>query len=228
MNKGTSIQGPRARAKSSASDTPPEQAQRAVGRPRSEAARGAILEAAYALLLETQLGGFSIDAVAARAGVARTTIYRWWPTKGRLAIESFFEAFRPKLAYGEGHDPEDDFRALIGSLARTLAGPDGRVAASVLMHAQSDAETQTMFREQFSEPLRAETSRLLQTGVDQGRFRADLDIARVIDAAVGAVYLRLLFGHSLNATWAKALASTLLAGCRIAVSSPRKPSRIVP
>ena len=96
MNKGASIQGQRARAKSSSSDAPPEQAQRAVGRPRSEAARGAILEAAYALLLETQLGGFSIDAVAARAGVARTAIYCWWPTKGRLAIESFFEAFRPK------------------------------------------------------------------------------------------------------------------------------------
>jgi len=226
MNKGTSIQKPLVRAKPSAGDAVPEPPQRAAGRPRSEAARGAILDAAYALLLETQLGGFSIEAVAARAGVARTTIYRWWPTKGRLAIESFFEAFRPKLAYGRSRDPEDDFRALIVSLARTLAGPDGRVAASVLMHAQSDAETQTMFREQFSEPLRAKTSRLLQSGVDKGRFRADLDIARVIDASVGAVYFRLLFGHSLNATWAKALADTLLAGCRVAGPSPRKSPRI--
>ena len=222
MNKGTSIESPRARAKPSAGDTIAEQAQRSAGRPRSEAARGAILDAAYALLLETQLGGFSIDAVAARAGVARTTIYRWWPTKGRLAIESFLEAFRPQLAYGRSRDPEGDFRALIGSLARALAGPDGRVAASVLMHAQSDAETQQMFREQFSEPLRAETSRLLQSGVDQGRFRTDLDIARVIDAAVGAVYFRLLFGHPLNATWAKTLADTLLAGCCVAAPLTRK------
>lgn len=191
---------------------------RLAGRPRSDAARGAILEAAYAILLENDLGTFSIEAVAVRAGVARTTIYRWWPTKGRLAIESFFEAFKPKLAYGRSGAPDDNFRVLLKSLADTLSGPDGQVAVSVLMHAQGDAETLSMFREQFSEPLRAQTAALLQAGIDQGRFRRDLDIPLVIDAAVGAVYLRLLFGLALDSIWAHSLADTLLVGCHAAAS----------
>lgn len=202
----------------STDDVVADQAQRSAGRPRSDAVRSAVLNAAYTILLETSLGGFSFDAVALRAGVARTTIYRWWPTKGRLAIESFLEAFKPKLVYGGSDSPEDDFRALIDSLVSALAGPDGRVAASVVIQAQSDLETQRMFREQFSEPLRKETSRLLERGMEQGRFRADLDIPLVIDAAVGAVYFRLLIGQSLDPAWARSLADTLLAGC----NAPKK------
>jgi hypothetical protein len=64
-----------------------------------------------------------------------------------------------------------------------------------------------------AEPLRRETTRLLRAGVDQGRFRVDLNIARVIDAFVGAVYPRLLLGQSLNASWARALGDTLVNGC---------------
>ena len=62
-----------------------------------------------------------------------------------------------------------------------------------------------------AEPLRRETTRLLRAGVDQGRFRVDLNIARVI--FVGAVYQRLLLGQSLNASWARALGDTLVNGC---------------
>ena len=192
---------------------------RSVGRPRSEAVRGTVMAAAYAILLETRMGGFSIEAVAARAGVARTTVYRWWPTKGRLAIESFLEAFKPKLAYGRSDRAADDFKALVKSLARALAGPDGRVAASVLMHAQGEPETLELFRDQFSEPLRTETSKLLQAGIDRGEFRPDLDIARVIDAVVGAIYLRLLLGHPLKPEGALALADTVLAGCHANAST---------
>lgn len=186
---------------------------RGAGRPRSEAVRSAVLAAAYDILLETSLGSFSVEAVALKAGVARTTVYRWWPNKGRLAIEAFLEAFRPKLAYAGSDRPEEDFRALIASLTETLAGPDGRVAASVVIQAQSDPETQRMFRDEFSAPLREQTSRLLHAGIEQGRFRADLAIPHVIDAAVGAVYFRLLLGQPLDAAWSGSLAETLLEGC---------------
>jgi AcrR family transcriptional regulator len=189
-------------------------ARRGAGRPRSDTVRSAVLAAAYEILLKTPFSSFSIEAVAAQAGVARTTIYRWWPTKGRLAIESFLDAFRPKLAYVESEHPEDDFRSLIASLAQALAGPDGRVAASVVIQAQSDPETQRMFREEFSEPLREETSKLLRAGSRRGAFRSDLEIPLVIDAAVGAVYLRLLLGQSLDPAWARSLADMLLDGCR--------------
>ena len=67
---------------------PPETKQR--GRPRSERARKAILEAAAELLLARPLEAVSMDAVAERAGVSKATIYRWWPTKETLALDALF------------------------------------------------------------------------------------------------------------------------------------------
>ena len=184
--------------------------QRTSGRPRSEASRGAVLGAAYAILAEMSLKDFSVDAVALRAGVARTTIYRWWPTKGVLAIECLLEAFRPQLAFRATGDAASDFRALLRSLTRALAGPAGRIAASVLVQAQGDAETMRLFRDQFSEPLRRESSKVLHAGIQAGQFRADLNVPRLLDCAVGAVYLRLLTAQSLDAKWTQDLGDTLL------------------
>ena len=65
---------------------------RSPGRPRCTVTRKAVLRAAYDLLAEGGLGRFTIESVAARSGVARTTIYRWWPSKGALAMEGFLEA----------------------------------------------------------------------------------------------------------------------------------------
>src|SRR6202000_695497 len=60
------------------------------GRPRSARAHEAILKAAAGLLLEHGLAAVSMDAVAARAGVSKATIYRWWPTKETLALDALY------------------------------------------------------------------------------------------------------------------------------------------
>jgi AcrR family transcriptional regulator len=189
------------------------EAQRSAGRPRSEAARRAVLDAAYEILVDAGLGGFSTEAVALRSGVARTTIYRWWPSKGMLAIESFLESFRPQLTYAQTECAAADFEALVGSLARALGGPAGRIAASVMAQAQSDPETRQLFLERFSEPLRRESAALLTRGIESGEFRVDLDVPRILDAAVGAIYLRLMLGQPLDAGWSRALSATILRGC---------------
>ncbi|MFD2414945.1 TetR/AcrR family transcriptional regulator [Amycolatopsis pigmentata] len=187
---------------------------RGAGRPRSQSAHRAVLEAAYAILEEGGIEHFSIDRVGRRSGVARTTIYRWWPSKAALAIESFFNQFEPQVAGPRSGVPDDDFRALVRSLVAALAGPAGRVAASVVAHAQGDKETQRRFRENFSDPLRKQSTEILESGIARGTFRPDLDIARVIDAFVGAVYFRLLIGSTLDRDWADALSTTVLDGCR--------------
>lgn len=194
-------------------DTEKASSPRAAGRPRDEGVHRAILTAAYELLVEDGPGGFSIDAVAARANVARTTIYRRWPDKMQLMNESFLSAFEPTLAFAVTNSPKDDFRALVVSLARTLNGPNGRIAASVVAQAQSDASTQQMFLKEFSQPLRKQSTALLQAGIDKKQFREDLNIARILDAAVGAVYLRLLCGQATGPAWANELVDTLLQGC---------------
>ncbi|XYD11928.1 TetR/AcrR family transcriptional regulator (plasmid) [Methylobacterium sp. NMS12] len=176
--------------------------------------REAILAAAYALLVEGGLGGFSIEAVAVRANVARTTIYRWWPSKGALAIESFLEAFRPQLVLDRTASTGADFSALLHSLARVLDGPAGQVAASVLAQVQSDTETRAIFVREFSDPLRRESTALVRAGVDRGEFRIDLDVSSLLDAAIGAMYLRLLLGRRLDPAWVTSLVETLLRACR--------------
>jgi AcrR family transcriptional regulator len=67
-------------------------------RKRSKRARQAILTAAFALLEEEGFERLSIEGIAARAGVGKTTIYRWWPTKGVLAVEAFLDAVTPAIA----------------------------------------------------------------------------------------------------------------------------------
>lgn len=186
--------------------------QRGVGRPRSEATRQAILAAAYEILVGEGLGAFSIEAVAARAGVARTTIYRWWASKGLLAIEAFLEGVRPQVTCGLTHSPANDLRTMLQAVARLMSGPPGRVVASIIAAAQSDPDTQRSFYEHYSLPLRRQTVRMIEAGIASGQLRADLDPGALLDAAIGGLYFRLLFGRPLDPEQVDAMADALIRG----------------
>ena len=185
------------------------------GRPRSEVSRRAVLDAAYKILIEDGLDTFSIEAVSIQSGVARTTIYRWWPTKGALAIEGFLEAFGPQLSFDRRENAAASFRELAHTLAAALRGPAGKLAATVVAQAQIDPEVKRLFVANFSEPLRSRSSELLHFGVANGEFREDLEISSVLDALVGGIYFRLLFGQSLSKDWVETFADTLLQGCAV-------------
>jgi AcrR family transcriptional regulator len=186
---------------------------RASGRPRSEECRKVVLDSAYDILVEKGIAAFSIDAVATRATVARTTIYRWWPSKGQLAIESFLEAVKPQIAFVRSASAAADFLTLLQSMALMLSGPGGRIVSSILAEAQSTPEVATAFRESYATPLRAEGRAMLQAGIDRGEFRPDLNPDRVLDGAIGALYLRLMLGRRMDRAWTADLARTLLDGC---------------
>ena len=101
------------------------------GRPRSEQADRSILQAAAELLAERGLGGMSIEEVAARAGVGKTTIYRRWTSRGTLALDAFLTEF-------QGQQPLPDTGSLRGDLlAALLAACDGELGHFRLM--QNDA-----------------------------------------------------------------------------------------
>src|SRR5438309_5847966 len=110
------------------------------GRPRSERSRQAILQATGALLLEKDLDAISLDAVAERAGTSKATIYRWWPSKGGLALDALLAEWE----LHSGTDPDtgalkDDLLALILPWTRRLGErPYGRVIAALLARAQND------------------------------------------------------------------------------------------
>jgi len=184
------------------------------GRPRSEAARRAILEAAAQLMLEAGPGEVSMDAVAERAGVSKATIYRWWPSKERLALDALYETWaevqRPVPDTGSLHG---DLLALIRPWVRLLASrPFGRVMAALLAAVQSDQEFAEEYRERFVEPRRDQARDIFARAIARGEIPADTEMEVALDLLYGPVYHRLLHGHQpLNDAFVRALVDGVVA-----------------
>jgi AcrR family transcriptional regulator len=167
------------------------------GRPRSEKARLAILQAAADLLLDQGLARVSMDAVAERAGVSKATIYRWWPSKERLALEAL-------LAWAGASSPPRDTGTLRGDLLALVRPwvrdirkrPFGRVIAALVIEAQSDPDFAALYRSNFVEQRREPMRAVLARAVDRGEASADLDIEVALDLIYGPLYHRLLHGHA--------------------------------
>jgi AcrR family transcriptional regulator len=168
------------------------------GRPRSEKARKAILEAAAELLLARGLNAVSMDAVAERAGVSKATIYRWWPTKETLALDALYSewaAARPV--------PEDigelrgDLLSLLTPWARLARSrPYGRVIAALVTAAQTDPEFAAEYRIRFVDPRRDQGRAIFRRAIDRGEIPADTKIEVALDLLYGPIYHRLLHGHA--------------------------------
>jgi AcrR family transcriptional regulator len=186
---------------------------RSPGRPRCDVTRKAVLAAAYDLLAEDGLRRFTIEGVAARSGVARTTIYRWWPTKGALAMEGFLEATAPDLVLPPSASVVADMQARLRVFARLLRGKVGRIISSIIAEGQSHPETIEAFVTGFVTPRRAEVSAILQRGIESGELRADLDIEMVLQNLFGTLYVRRLLNEGLDDAWVDRLSSFVLAGC---------------
>jgi len=183
------------------------------GRPRSDVTRKAVLVAAYDLLAEGGLSGFTIEAVAARSGVARTTIYRWWPTKGALAIEGFTETVSPDLAVPASGSVVADMQAVLRMFARLVRGKAGRIIRCIIAEGQSDPETIDAFVSGFVARRRAEVGAILERGIASGELRADLDVGIVMYALFGPLYLRMLLNEIVDDAWVDRLSGAVLAGC---------------
>lgn len=166
------------------------------GRPRSQEADQAIMAAAIQLLAERGLAGMSIEEVAARAGVAKTTIYRRWPSRGALALDAFLAEFQSQQPSPNTGTLRGDLlgalRAWIRSVTRTSAGP---VVAGLIAEAQQNPELAAAWRERVVERLREQHKVLLNRAVERGEIAAATDQDVVLDLLFGAAYHRLLQGH---------------------------------
>jgi AcrR family transcriptional regulator len=166
------------------------------GRPRCQETRGAILRAAYELLESGGLAAFTIEAVAERSGAAKTTIYRWRPNKGALAMESFLRVAEQQNPFPETDSPRADLRSHLHLFARRLRGRAGRLLAGIVAEAQKDPATREAFIRSYVAPRRQAARALLERGIAQGEFRPGLDVESVCDALYGFFYMRLLLAHA--------------------------------
>ena len=184
------------------------------GRPRSERARQAILQAAADMLLDEGMARVSMDAVAERAGVSKATIYRWWPSKERLALEALVEWT------GTGSSPRDtgslrgDLLALVQPWVREIRRrPFGRVIAALVTEARSNAEFAEEYRRHFVELRRVPMRAAFERAIARGEAPADLDVEVALDLIYGPIYHRLLHGHApLTDRFATSVIDLALAG----------------
>jgi AcrR family transcriptional regulator len=168
------------------------------GRPRSEKARVAILEAAAELLLDRGLSAVSMDAVAERAGVSKATIYRWWPAKETLALDALFNEWAAATpATRDTGSLRGDLLALLRPWARLASSrPYGRVIAGLITEAQTDPEFAAEYRSRFVEPRRVQAREAFRRSIERGEIPADTKIEVAIDLLYGPLYHRLLHGHA--------------------------------
>jgi AcrR family transcriptional regulator len=184
------------------------------GRPRSEQADRAILQAAAELLAERGLAGMSIEEVASRAGVGKTTIYRRWTSRGTLALDAFLAEFQAQQPLPDTGSLRGDLLAAlrnwIRSVTATSAGP---ILASLIAEAQRDPVLAANWRERVVERLRDQHKMMLDRAVVRAEIPAETDYDVVLDLMFGAAYHRLLHGHQpLTDTFARQVVDYVVAG----------------
>ena len=167
------------------------------GRPRSEKAQRAILEAAAELLVAQSLAAVSVAEVAARAGVSKATIYRRWRTKELLALDALFDAWtadhRPIHATGKLHA---DLLTLLRPWVELLrTRPYGHLLAALLAEAQTNARFAEEYWLRLVGPRRDEARALIEHAVERGTASGP-EIELALDLVYGAIYHRLFHGHA--------------------------------
>ncbi len=160
-------------------------AKRTPGRPRSAASRSAILKAAFQLLRERGVNGFTVEGVAARAGAGKATIYRWWHHKGTLAIEAFLVAVVPRLdAARTSPSALADLRHQVHATATVYRGRVGQLLRELVALGQADPETSRRLRADFVAPRLAALA-TLKRAQEMGEIRADADLEVLVEALWG-------------------------------------------
>ena len=184
------------------------------GRRRSERSHRAILAATQELLLERGYADVTIEGIAARAGVGKQTIYRWWPSRAALVLEAYLAGQEAVQPPAEGRSVREDVRALLEWLIAVLAEPTGGpVVAGLVSDIQRDPLLAEGFRRDVVPARREGMLAALERARERGEIREDADLELAVDALHGAVFYRLLLsGAPLDATFADRLADQMLAG----------------
>ena len=178
----------------------------AVGRPRSAESQQAILTAAWQLLKTCSLRKLSIEAIAREANVGKTTIYRWWPSKTAVVVDSFLTQVEASLPFPNTETAAESLMLQMQQVARVLSGDVGRIVAQIVAEGQCDSEALESFRDRFLNPRRTAARQVILQGNESGEFAPDLDADLAMDILYGPIYYRLLVKHlPLDEAFASAL-----------------------
>ena len=161
---------------------------------RVERSRQAILTAAFELLSDGGIGGFSVDEVARRSGVAKTTIYRHWPTREALVIDACSRISAEQETPDTG-SLEGDLTAILTNIAHLLQTANwSSVLPSIVDAAERDrgfAATHSSIQRRHAAPLRE----VLERAAGRGELPAGADPSVLVAALLGPLFYRRWFSR---------------------------------
>jgi AcrR family transcriptional regulator len=165
------------------------------GRPRSQQARRAVLEAARALVEQGGYQAATIEAIAARAGVAKTTIYRSWPNRAALVVELLMQMAHAAVPPPAGPDPLGAVRTEMRGIAGASDHLMGRLLVSLVGEAQHDPEIRAALLNGLFHPRSDGTAKMMRAAQASGLIRRDIAPQVAVDLLVGPLFYRMLVRH---------------------------------
>lgn len=166
------------------------------GRRPAELVRNDILSAAGELLLAEGLAGFTAEKVAEFAGTSRTTIHKWWPSRGALALDSYFTLVDERMKFRDSGDITVDLALHLRKFARHLRDTAaGRVIAELVGQAQTDPHLFDELQKRYFQPRMAIVTVELENAIQRGQIRSTVNVSTVIDQLWGACYFHILTGR---------------------------------
>jgi AcrR family transcriptional regulator len=163
--------------------------------PRAERSKQAILDATRELLAdEGDVGSLTVEAVAARSGVAKTTIYRRWRDKWELALDAVMIDLLPRFANPvDVGDTRKELITFVDSVTKLWASPPyGPAMQGLISEIATTPELARVYREQVVEPRREQLRPVIERGIARGDLRPGTDLRLVHELLVGPILYRLL------------------------------------
>jgi AcrR family transcriptional regulator len=205
-------QGPGSSTESSDTEAGSARETRRPGRPRSEQAEQAIIEATLDLFAEKGFEGVCVEAVAARAGVGKATIYRRWPNKEELLLAAFGSLKSP-YPEPKGVSVRDDLLAMVQVMCADKSDPrKARRYALLLGDGDKYPRLMARYKETVVQPRRDAMRAVIRHGIETGELRPDTDVEIAMLTLTGVIMAHEKDAGTLDGEFATRLVDGLLLG----------------
>ena len=149
-----------------------------------------ILDAVIAALEDYEYSKLTVEEIAARAGVGKSTVYRWWKHKSDLVFEAFKQETASVFELDYAQSLEFNLKQQLLKLSHALNRPIGRALMVVL---SEHREAAGAFFSQYLLPRREATRKLIQLAIEQGEIRADYPFELMLDTLYAPIHYQMIF-----------------------------------
>ncbi len=180
---------------------------------RGEIAHQACMNAALEILAKEGYKALTIEAIAKATGVAKTTIYRRWSSKGELVLDAFLHTGERGIIPSDSGCFRQDLASFVKQTFNVVSHGLGNSLVSLIVEAQIDSNFAKLFYQRLIENRRQVLREIIQRGVERGDLRKEIDVETTLDLIYGPFWYRLLVKHGpLDDAYAEILVEQVFRG----------------